>query len=480
MTLDKLNKLNFSLFILFLPLTALGYLYGIFHSWCQNASLYPLITGMILITIIILVAGELRTNKYAKLFFIFVVISLVSTSIMSLYIYFFIKINVGTYQEVLTSPLLRFFTTTIIFTSFYYPYYTIKNRTDLIYTLKLLDISFVLIIIYGYIQIMSLFMPGSMFYEVYMYIQKYINFAWIALNENSNKLPQIFLNGGRIMLTNQEASVASYVVQSLFYPFFLSSIITGYSIFNTKFLFFKIEPFLLIVSLPILIFTFSTSGYVVFLVQLFLSSLLYVRETKKTFITLIKILFVILVIVGVIISVYKSMEYEHLIAMQAAIDKLFLEGYYTGSSETRYGFIYAGFIEFLHYPLLGVGLGNSKYFFADYIPNWALNSEVISYMQEGVALSPKSLWTLILGETGIIGFGILIYWLFLVSKFFLKIKTDNKNSQKRLTFLKYAYILFLITFVMHGFNNSGLFFIFQWAILGFFVSVIDMIKKREI
>lgn len=480
MTLEKFSKLNFSIFILLLPFTALGYFYNIFHSWCQNASLYPLILGTIILIINIFMTGKIKLNKYINLFLFFNFLSLIGCLIMSLYINLFLTINVGTYEEILKRSLLKFFTVSIIFFSFYYPYHFIilKTEKNLNYVIKLIYISFMIVMTYGYFQIFSLLKSDSIFFQVYMTIQRYINFAWIGLNEKYNYLPQIFLYGGRVILTNQEPSISAYLLQVLLYPFLFASFIANYSIFKIKFLCFKPEYLLFIISIPILFLTFSTAAYFVFFIQILIVFLLYVNHNKITFSFLFKpkkMFLILLLLLTISIFIYQIMPQKYLIIAKMSIDKLFMKGSGSESAQTRYGFILAGLIEFLHYPILGVGLSNSKYLFANFIPEWAYNSEVISYIQTGKALGPKSLWTLLLGETGIVGFAVFIYFLFSLSKSFFIIKLQNNEEY----FIKYSYIIFLFTFLMHGFNSAALFFIFQWAILGIFVAMIELIKNRN-
>lgn len=152
-----------------------------------------------------------------------------------------------------------------------------------------------------------------------------------------------------------------------------------------------------------------------------------------------------------------------------------MKGAGEGSATTRYGFIIAGFKEFLHYPFFGVGLNNSQYFFSSFIPKWAYNDEVYHYIQTGEALGPKSLWVIFLAETGIVSLIILLYFFIKLTKKYLKIKTYNVDIQ----FIKYSYLIFLSSFFMHGFNNSALFLIFEWAIIGIFVAFIEIIYKTD-
>lgn len=79
----------------------------------------------------------------------------------------------------------------------------------------------------------------------------------------------------------------------------------------------------------------------------------------------------------------------------------------------RVTFWMAGWGVFAQYPLFGVGLGNSGFFFWDTIPDlgWTFE-EVRRLMWYGSnVLNPKNLWVRLLAETGLVGFGCFAAWL---------------------------------------------------------------------
>ncbi len=471
----RIEKIIYYLFILLLPLTALGYFYNVFRSWSQNASIYPLILGLIILFFKILKNNRVKTNELVNLFFIFIISILLGSLFMNLYLYFFSKISTSSSDEILHSSLTKIFTLSILFLSFYYPYTQIESKKNVAKTIKLIYLSFIFVILYGYIQVLSLFMPSSFFYDIYMTIQRYINFSWIGITENSNILPQIFINGGRIILTNQEPSIAAYTLQVLLYPFLLSSLITKKSVFKSKIFGLKIEIFFFIFTIPLLFFTFSTSAYFVFILQIIITGIIYLKKEKKTYRMIVRS-FTMIIACGIIVFiVLESIPDEYILLLSDSFNKIFMKGAGEGSATTRYGFIVAGFKEFLHYPFFGVGLNNSQYFFSSFIPKWAYNDEVYHYIQTGEALGPKSLWVIFLAETGIVSLIILLYFFIKLTKKYLKIKTYNVDIQ----FIKYSYLIFLSSFFMHGFNNSALFLIFEWAIIGIFVAFIEIIYKTD-
>ena len=78
----------------------------------------------------------------------------------------------------------------------------------------------------------------------------------------------------------------------------------------------------------------------------------------------------------------------------------------------------AGLRTFSLYPLLGVGLGNSGFFFLETVPYFgAYLPEILAIANPGIAQFPnaKSLWVRLLAETGIIGFVFFAVWLSLLA-----------------------------------------------------------------
>jgi len=473
LTLDKTNDINFVIFVLLLPFCALGYFYNIFSAWASNASLYPLLLGLVLIFINSLIKNKLTLTKELNYLIIFSFIVLIGTFIMSLIIANLISIQYGNYEDVYISAIKKIFTFSIVFLTVYY---TALSTTRLGYKLviNILYFSLMLILIYGYIQVFAILFPFSLWYKIYISIQHYINFGWVGLNEGFNKIPQIYIYGGRVILTTQEPSVAGYLVTTLYYPFILSSLINGYSIYKSKLLGFPIEFILFIFTLPIVFFTFSTSLYVIFIILSFSSAYLYLNNLSLR--KLIKFLFYFMLFIIIVMLIYINLPKDYISNISQALEKIFLSGKGKGSAQTRYGFMYAGIVEFLHYPIFGVGVGNSKYFFPKYIPIWAYNSEVISYLSTGQALGPKGFWSWLLGETGILGS--LTFFLFLYSLITRYFSKAYKNSKDKI-YLKHAFLLFLISFFLQGFNSAALFFIWQWAIFGFFIGFLYYDKSKS-
>jgi len=467
-TLIKINTYIYILFIFFLPFTAFGQMYKYIGVWSQNGSLIFLFFGILLNSIIYYLEYKtLKINRYVITFIIFIIAMYISTLIMSIYFYYF---NIVNDIKIIKDSIFKLHTLAWILLSFYYVYSYIQTKKDIIVTLKTLLVSLLFLVFYGYIQIYSIYNSESMVFNIYMKLQKILNYSWIEMVEGYNLIPQILLHK-RVILTNQEPSITAYALQTIFFPFLIASIIFKTSIFKDHYM---ANILLFIITLPILIFTFSSAGFIVLVIQLVIFSILifYFDSTnikRKIYILLITFFLMLIVFIFMTTQTFR-------INLEVALKKILMSGSGEGSAATRYGTIIAGIKEFIDFPVFGVGLGNSKYFLANYIPQWALNSELITYIQTKFALVPRSLWVRILCETGIFGTIPLVYFIVTLTRSY--IFELKKSNNKFVLFLVCSYIIYIISFFFHGFNLVAFFLVFQWAMLGFFVSAIDIIHHE--
>jgi len=64
-----------------------------------------------------------------------------------------------------------------------------------------------------------------------------------------------------------------------------------------------------------------------------------------------------------------------------------------------------------------------------------------------------------------------------MKKYLPKINFAFEN--KKLIYIRYAFLIFLLSFFLQGFNSAALFFIWQWALFGFFIGFAYSMKKRS-
>lgn len=131
-------------------------------------------------------------------------------------------------------------------------------------------------------------------------------------------------------------------------------------------------------------------------------------------------------------------------------------------------FIYwqTAFITFLSFPLLGVGLGNSGFYFLKNLPSFGYAlPEILDYVLINTSVAnPKNLWIRILAETGIVGFACFFIWIYYHVK--MAISLDAEPKKKLTSFVGLFGILFAISFVLEGFSIDSFGLPYYWIGFG--------------
>jgi hypothetical protein len=457
---SKLNNFIFYLFILLLPFTSMHLFPMIFRGWNGNLAMPIFYIGLLLLFIKLLIKKEiildLYTQKIIKDLATYMFIFYFITIVMDWYLVIFDNIHIFSDNIIpIYSPKLMLFV--MIFLVFLYSVMSFNSIRKLKIFIRLTLIAFFVMELYGYLQIYTLFFKNNFLYDFYLYVESFLDKGWGGKNiELFGGIPMsIFLF--RINLLTPEPSSAAYYILTYCYPFILASVISDYSIFKKKF-FIKIETFLFILSIPLIIFTFSTSGYVVFILLLALTFILSLFDGKNKFRHKLKIIFFFLILIFLLFLLFID-NYDYIIQI---FDKLYNTS--NGSTHTRLFGIIGGLFIFLNYPF-GIGFANLRYVFYDYLPK-PLNSEQLLEYSTGQAFQPKSLFIIYLDSFGLIGLLIAIYFFYKIYKNLRNIKNISKFS----LYVFYSFIIFLFSFLLESFNNSSFSILWMWVLIGFFIS----------
>lgn len=125
----------------------------------------------------------------------------------------------------------------------------------------------------------------------------------------------------------------------------------------------------------------------------------------------------------------------------------------------------SGWRVFNDYPILGVGLGNSGFFFLDNCPSIGWTSTEVRYLLNSSPYLPnvKSLWVRLLAETGLVGFSIFIAWLMTLWR------TTFHTLQSRLPFhrlVAFMSQLMLVALIAEGFSIDSFALPYLWVVAG--------------
>jgi len=471
--LTRINNFVFYLIILFLPFTSVYLFPSIFRGWSNNLSMLFFYIALFILFFKILFKKMVQIDSYIKKIIIelsiYLSIFFFITIVMNWYLVLFVNIHIFPDGKI---PIYSI-KIMIPFTIFIAVVYFIINFNS-IYKLKkfiqLSLITFFLIEIYGYLQIYTLFVHNGLFYKFYIFCESFLDKGWGGRNYELFHGYPYSISLFRLNLLTPEASEAGHYILTYIYPFLLSSFITNYSVFKIRILFFKLETILFLMSLPLLIFTFSTSAYFVFLILFFITFIIFLFKNRSNLVNKLIYLSLFLAIFILLIFIVEE-NYEIILPI---FNKLF--NTHNGSTHTRLYGIIGGLIIFFSHPL-GIGFGNIRYIFYDYLPK-PLNFEQMQEYMTGVAFQPKSMFIIYLDSFGLIGLIIAYYFFFKIYKNLKKIKNFSIFS----TYIYYSFILFFISFFLESFNSSTFSFLWIWALISFFIAAsnINLYKKEKI
>jgi hypothetical protein len=133
---------------------------------------------------------------------------------------------------------------------------------------------------------------------------------------------------------------------------------------------------------------------------------------------------------------------------------------------------------FNQYPWLGVGLGNSGFFFPNFAPaiGWASYEirNVLFYLPQ--LPNVKSLWFRLLSETGLIGFSLFLSWLFVL---YQSSRFSQHHQDATIRTFALAGQLALLALIGEGFSIDSFAMPYLWVIAGL-IAAIAVIYRREI
>jgi O-antigen ligase len=131
----------------------------------------------------------------------------------------------------------------------------------------------------------------------------------------------------------------------------------------------------------------------------------------------------------------------------------------------RVVFWQTGWDVFNDYPILGVGLGNTGYFFPDKMSpfGWGLVEVNHLIFAEDNVPNTKSMWSRLLSETGLVGFAVFLCW------FLVMWATGGSLQRRRSPILRVfglAGQLAVLAFLVEGFSIDSFALPYLWVTLG--------------
>jgi hypothetical protein len=134
---------------------------------------------------------------------------------------------------------------------------------------------------------------------------------------------------------------------------------------------------------------------------------------------------------------------------------------------------------FNDFPVSGVGVGFSGYYFPQYLPDYAWQLPEVNKLTgwSSGLLNVKNLWTRLMAETGIIGFSLFVIFLVVIA--FTAKDLSNRKDQLSKT-IGWMGIFMLITFILEEFSVDSFALPYYWFTLGLVVAASRWIRSTEL
>jgi hypothetical protein len=469
--------------VLFLPLTSLPAL-SVLMGGTMVAP--PTIVFIFILFIGWLPAYLLRGGKFPGEmgpFFVFVVLALMASA--AAFVINFPSFRGSAIQNAEASAVL-----TLAVGSATYVIVSIWNQESgrLVRTLRLINISGVILLAWSLLQLAQILLNSGDYPDRMVQIQSLL----------STRSLLDFGFRGRVGGFAFEPSWQAHLLNMVYLPYWLAATVTGYSV-SKKLWRLSAENILLVSGIIILYFTVSRIGLLALLVAF--AFLFYRLNTQfiKWFqkrlqrrsssirlqldklipgLSILVVLLAYLAAVAGLVLLWSRFDQRiaNLLSLREIPSSL-LELAFSVNFGERVVYWSIGWSVFARYPLLGVGLGNTGFFFQHYLPSIAYRSpEIINLLDQAMVIpNVKSFWIRLLSETGLVGFSVFAAWqivlwragAFLRAKRFMFFRT-----------LGWMGAFAILAFICEGFSIDSFALPYLWVAMGLLTAA-SALARRE-
>ena len=295
-----------------------------------------------------------------------------------------------------------------------------------------------------------------------------------------------------------EPSWLAHQLNMAFLPYWFAATITGYTALK-KVLHISMENILLLVGVIVMFFSLSRIGMLAFLLTIgfafyslnawgvrwlkgrFKNRPLASRWHLDRWIQVPMLLALFLIYVGAVVVSLKLLAHldprmAQLLNIRTLPSSIALFAQ-KGDFAERLVYWLNGWSVFLRYPFLGVGLGNSGFFFLQYLPTLGYRSNEIMTLVTHSAVLPniKSFWVRLLAETGLVGFSLFVAWQYGLwqAGVFLR-----KNGSLLLRTLGWMGAFAVIAFLAEGFSVDSFALPYLWVATGILTAASNMARQE--
>jgi hypothetical protein len=354
-------------------------------------------------------------------------------------------------------------------------------------SLKLINIGGITIIIWSLLQAGVIWGLNGRYPTLMIQIQ-----SWLSLQD--------FIPG-RVSGFTYEPSWLAHQLNILYLPFWLAASIERYSAHRFKFGRVSLENLLLLGGLAVLLLSFSRVGILAFLA---VCAFLIVRQALRWASRLSErprsdgarparlarigtqagmlAVFGLVLVLGFVALIYLMGRVDERLASLFDLENLRGATFYDITNQLAFAerVVYwaTGWEVFNDFPLLGVGLGTTGFFFPEKIPafGWGLWEIQQLFFRLPYLPNLKSMWVRILTETGIIGFAFYSSWYYLLWR---SAKTLAFRHTRLLKTIAMAGLLVLIAYLIEGFSIDSFAMPYLWVSMGLLTAAVTSERDSD-
>lgn len=461
--------------VLFLPLTSLPLL----SHWMGGTMVAPpslvfVALGLVFYLPLILLGGERWPGELLPLA-VFLVVALFSSFLA------FFSADLPLYKGISLSGEIFSAVLTLLTGCACFLFFAVAVRDPAEYRplLALINFGGVLIVAWCLFQLYYIYLHGSEFFPP----------AILALHRvlSLGSLLE-FLRMKRVAGFAFEPSWLAHQLNMLYLPYWLGASLAGYSAWRFRLWRFSAENLLLAAGILLSYASLSRIGYLTLLLVLAflvwrMSALAAERWSRQTagrlrpglIRTAMLLSFAVLAALGV----YLLSRLDPRVAAIFALDYRGGRFFYLANQLTlaeRFAYWGLGWNVFTASPWLGVGLGNTGFYFESHLPQfgWALNEFQKIHLENTFLVNPKNLWLRLLAETGLVGFVSFVSWLYLL---FASAQTLQRNGQALYRALGWMGMLGVIALIGEGFSVDSFALPYAWTTFGLAVSASFLARR---
>jgi O-antigen ligase len=477
-TLDQSARFLWALVLLTLPVTSFRYFPGLGGStYVRPLSLYPLALLMPLLLVCLLRKRILRSWPGILIpLGAFVLVTLLTTATGGLLAPLELR------GQVYWGRAERAWVTLVIgLTFFLSAMWMNQNRDDLRFSVKWLLAGLTLDLAWSGVQLLAFYTPT-------------INKRMITLWQRAFSMRELVRTDRASGLAYEPAWLAGQIA-TIYLPWLFAALLTRWRVSRFK----KLELVLFVLTLGLLVMTYSRGGILVTLAAAGLTFLLVGHQTigrlwnwftggfrshsaqpsKERLRNLGIRLGSLLILVGLIVAAFATLSKKNYFSNMWRTDATSLQDYiihnYAGA---RLAYAWGALETFQQHPWTGVGLGASGFYIYQNLPDWSLTivPEIARQLSPDNHLypNPKNFYARLLAETGLVGLGLfLIFQLSVLGEILASLQISASR------FLGIAGLFSWIAILLYALTQDSFAVPNLWMNLGILVGMSGAYKLEE-